>query len=122
MSCCTIVPALHCTVQAKEIWPTCVDLSCAVEMCELPPAPQGADATGATVAGTVEDEPQAGGDDGDANKDAELQGGGAERAVVDKYSRLREAVAGMGLERAWDMTPLLRVSEPSMPRLCWMGV
>lgn len=111
--------SLLCNVQAKEIWPTCVDLGCAVEMCGLLPPPQGADATGAAGTGSVGSEPQAGDDSGGANKDPELRDGGAERVVIDKYLRLREAVARMGLERAWEMTPLLRVSEVSMRLGCF---
>ena len=84
-----------------------------MEMCELPPPHQGVHSTGAAVARSVGNEPQADGDNGGANKDTQ-QDGGAERVVIDKYSKLREAVAQMGLEKAWDMTPLLRVSEVPM--------
>eukprot|EP00752_Nemacystus_decipiens_P004071 g3726.t1 len=98
--------------QAKEAWPTCVDLSCAVEMCGLPPPPQGADATGATaVAESGRNTPQACGDSSGANKGEDLRDGSADQAVIEKYSRLRKAVARMGLERAWDITPLLRGNE-----------
>lgn len=97
------------------MWPTCVDLSCAVDMCGcqhgLPASPQGADAMGATLPGLVGNALQADGDTSGSNKDAELRDGGAERSVMEKYARLRETVARMGLERAWEMTPLLRVSE-----------
>lgn len=101
------------------MWPTCVDLSCAVDMysCQHeppPPPPPGADTTGATLTGSVGNEPQADGASGGANKDADLRDGVAERSVIDKYARLRKAVARMGLERAWDMAPLLRVSEISI--------
>eukprot|EP00903_Cladosiphon_okamuranus_P016856 g15544.t1 len=101
--------------EAKETWPTCVDLSCAVEICGcehgLPPPPLGADATGAAIAGSLGNEPQAGEDNSGGTKDAELRDGDVERAVIDKYARLREAVARMGLERAWEMAPLLRGNE-----------
>lgn len=60
--------------------------------------------------GSAGDESQAD-DSGDADKDAGMWDGGGERAVIEKYASLRKTVARMGLERAWDMTPLLRVSE-----------
>lgn len=97
------------------MWPTCLDLSCAVEMhgCQhgLSSPPPGADAMGDTITGSDGKEIQADGLRGDANKDVEQRNGAAERSVINKYARLREAVARMGLERAWEMTPLLRVSE-----------
>lgn len=112
--------------QAKELWPTCVDLCCAVDMCNIEqpkaaplsttPPPTGTDAAGATrnqeqvalnggaLAGSAD------GDNGGANIGAEFWEGGKERSVMDKYSRFRKAVASMGLERAWEMAPLARVS------------
>lgn len=113
--------------QAKELWPTCVDLCCAVDMSNIEqpkpapssttPPPTGTDAAGATrhqeqaefdggaLAGSADV------DDGGANTDAEFWEGGKERSVMDKYGAFRKAVASMGLERAWDMAPLARVSE-----------
>lgn len=88
----------------------------------LPPPPLGADATDAVIAGLFGNEPQAGDYNSGATKGAELRGGGVERAVFGKYARLREAVARMGLERAWDMTPLLRVSEVATRLGCLMRV
>lgn len=51
------------------------------------------------------------GDNGGANTDVKFQEGGKERSVMDKYMGFRKAVATMGLERAWDMAPLVRVSK-----------
>lgn len=115
--------------QAKELWSTCVDLCCAEDICDIQqprpllsstrPPPTGADATAASAArhqeqATLDDgalTSSADGDIGVANVDAEWLEGGKERPVMAKYARFREAVASMGLERAWDMAPLIRVSE-----------
>lgn len=90
-----------------------------------PPPPTGADAAGATchqeqaaldggtIVSSVGKGPQADGDGG-ANIDAEFREGGKEQSVIDKYTGFRKAVASMGLERAWDMAPLVRVSEVSI--------
>lgn len=78
------------------------------------PPPVGSDATDATLSGSIGNDQQANGDCGGATNNAELQHGNKERSVIDKYDMLRKAVARMGLERAWDMAPLLRVSEVAM--------
>ncbi|CAM9318063.1 unnamed protein product [Ectocarpus sp. 12 AP-2014] len=122
--------------QAKELWPTCLDLCCAVEMCEpqqqAPPSPspppppptKTTTTTGTTSAcpadhleQTVEaaavtssagsGPPAAAGGEGGGP----FREGGKERAVIYKYAGLRKAVASMGLERAWDMVPLARGNE-----------
>lgn len=85
------------------MWPTCVDLSCAVEMCSF--EPQG-------------NAPQVDVDTGGANTKAEFCDRDKTRSVIDKYERFRKAVASMGLERAWDMAPLLRVSGCA---ICLLG-
>lgn len=38
-------------------------------------------------------------------------GNGSESAIIEKYVGFEKAVAAMGLERAWDMAPLVRVSQ-----------
>lgn len=102
------------------MWPTCVDLSCAVEMCSgepqgLPTPPSGADAANAPrdeeQQGLAGNSPKVDVYNGGGNIEAEVWDTGKERSVIDKYARFRQAVARMGLERAWDMAPLLRVSE-----------
>ncbi|CBN74516.1 conserved unknown protein [Ectocarpus siliculosus] len=121
--------------QAKQLWPTCVDLCCAVEMCEpqqqAPPSPsppppptttktttgtifacpadhleQTVEAAAVTSSAGSGPPPAAGGEE-----DEPFREGGKERAVIYKYAGLRKAVAGMGLERAWDMVPLARGNE-----------
>ncbi|CAM9641777.1 unnamed protein product [Ectocarpus fasciculatus] len=132
--------------QAKELWPTCVDLCCAVEMCELqqqappsptpptPPPPATTTTTAATTttgatsacpgdhleqavdvaAATSSSSAGSGPPPGEGKRgeeDEPFREGGKERAVIDKYAGLREAVASMDLERAWDMVPLARGNE-----------
>ncbi|CAB1113427.1 unnamed protein product [Ectocarpus sp. CCAP 1310/34] len=121
--------------QAKELWPTCLDLCCAVEMCEprqqAPPSPsppptttmtttttgtipacpaahreQTVEATAVTSSVGSGPPPAAGGEE-----DEPFREGGKERAVIYKYAGLRKAAASMGLERAWDMAPLARGNE-----------
>lgn len=102
--------------QAKELWPTCVDLCCAIEMYEgedhtqLPPE--------RCVHNRMENNERAVSHDVDLHasveKRAELDDVAFknERLVTKKYACLFNNVAGMGLERAWEMTPLVRVSLP----------
>ncbi|CAN0024767.1 unnamed protein product, partial [Hapterophycus canaliculatus] len=121
--------------QAKELWPTCVDLCCAMEMCDLeeeergqehgspprlPPSLARAVTTSATghrnqaAVGGVAPSTPAGiggpvaGSNGDANRHENFREGGRARSIIEKYMGLRKAVARMGLERAWEMAPLLR--------------
>ncbi|CAN0438056.1 unnamed protein product [Ascophyllum nodosum] len=97
--------------EVKELWPTCVDLCCAVEICELghhalPPGSAGYHST---------DEGQSGGRKPDTSAfvgtRAGLDGPKDEGAVIEKYAGFVDAVTRMGLGRAWEMTPLLRGNE-----------
>lgn len=103
----------------KELWPTCLDLCCAVEMCESrdKEREQAETAVGETA-------PVADSTDG---TDAHARRGGkrardeteeiahvceesGDEEVIAKYARLRDAVRIMGLEMAWRIPPLVGVS------------
>ena len=108
-------------------------LCCAVEMCQAqdegsaqtdvdgsvgaPPrqttgsVPAGSPSTASTGKRTREDEGK-----GSAEQGVESEQGGNEPAIIEKYIRFEKAVATMGLGRAWDMAPLVRVSELAVAR------
>ena len=95
-----------------------MDLCCAVEICELgyhalPPGSAGYHST---------DEGQSGGRKPDTSAfvgtRAGLDGPKDEGAVIEKYAGFVDAVTRMGLGRAWEMTPLLRVSIMTLRQVC----
>ena len=131
----TVGPSGLFVLQARELWPTCVTLCCAVEMCDAreggaaPTRPTskdgsvGAAAPPAQAAGSVaiasaasagkrarknKDEDEGNAEQGVGSE----QGGenGSESAIIEKYIGFEKAVATMGLGRAWEIAPLVRVS------------
>ena len=123
---------LFCCLQARELWPTCVTLCCAVEMCEAQDdgpvqtsvhgnvaAPReqatGSGAAASTGTSTASTGKRARGAQGkgSAEQGVESEQGGnrSESTIIEKYIGFETAVATMGLGRAWDMAPLIRVSE-----------
>lgn len=131
------------SLQAKELWPTCVTLCCAVEMCEAradgpaqtgvdgtvaAPPPQATGSVAAANSSTASTGKRTRGDEdnGSAEQGVESEqgGNGSERAVIEKYIGFGKAVSTMGLGRAWDIAPLIRVSElvfARHARLAYLG-
>lgn len=102
-----------------------MDLCCAVEICESQeqrPRRKGADAGVAVCQERAEGNRKVGTASGDKrsrvdgySEDPKLDSemvdfGHEEEAVIEKYAGFAKAVATMGLGRAWEMAPLLRVS------------
>eukprot|EP00904_Undaria_pinnatifida_P010376 jgi/Undpi1/6469/HiC_scaffold_20.g08948.m1 len=122
--------------QARELWPTCVTLCCAVEMCDAreggaaltrptskdgsvsaaaPPA-QAAGSVAIASAASAGKRARRNKDEDEGNAEQGVgseQGGenGSESAIIEKYIGFEKAVATMGLRRAWEIAPLVRGEE-----------
>lgn len=121
-----VLPPHLLVAQAKELWPTCVDLCCAVEMSAsrnehgrqghsgavAAPCPERAEDDDSSKAWSGEKRTREESDGAEGMTDRGE--GGEDSVIINKYVGFAKAVRSMGLGRAWSIAPLVRVSEPDM--------